>query len=347
MKRKLSLLAAVFIAMTLSLTACGNNRSQESSEMQTNESEVSDMENSETDKTETNNSDTESSSALPTVDRAGNTITVPENVEKVISLAPSTTQVIDALGELSKVIAVDTQTPLYVEGMDELLQYDMMTPDCEAMLSQNPDIVFVSGLSYVSSENPFQILIDAGICVVEIPSSSSIAAVKEDIEFIADCLSKGDEGRQITTDMQKEIDEIAEIGASITEQKAVMFEIAASPAIYSFGKDVFLNEMLTIIGAKNVFIDQDSWIPVTDEAAILANPDVILTNVNYIENPVDEILSRAGWGTVTAVKDKQVYYVDNETTSLPNQYIIKALKQMAKSVYPEAYADIEDPFLQP
>lgn len=332
MKRKLSLLMAVFIAMSLALTACGNNNGQENNESVTNQTEQS---------------DTESADALPTVDRAGNTITVPEKIEKIISLAPSTTQIIEELGELSKVVAVDTQTPLYVEGMDQLLQYDMMEPDCEAMLSQNPDIIFVSGLSYVGSDNPFQVLIDAGICVVEIPSSTSIAGVKEDIQLIADCLSRGVEGGQIVTNMQKEIDEIAEIGAAITEQKTVMFEIAASPAIYSFGNNVFLNEMLTIIGAKNVFIEQESWIPVTDEAAILANPDVILTNVNYIENPVDEIISRAGWGSVTAVKGKQVFYIDNEAASLPNQNIVKALKQMAKTVYPEAYTDIENPFSQP
>lgn len=332
MKRKLSLLTAVFIAMALALTACGNNNNQKNNESVTNQTEQTNMEGAD---------------ALPTVDRAGNAITVPEKIETIISLAPSTTQIIEELGELSKVSAVDTQTPLYVEGMDKLIQYDMMAPDCEAMLSQNPDIIFVSGISNVGSENPFQTLKDAGICVVEIPSSTSITGVKEDIQFIADCLSKGSEGSQIIAAMQKEIDEIAKIGAAITEQKTVMFEIAASPAIYSFGNNVFLNEMLTLIGAKNVFIEQESWIPVTDEAAILANPDVILTNVNYIENPVDEILSRAGWGSVTAVKDKQVFYIDNEAASLPNQNIVKALKQMAKAVYPEAYADIEDPYSQP
>lgn len=318
--------------MALALTACGNNNNQKNNESVTNQTEQTNMEGAD---------------ALPTVDRAGNAITVPEKIETIISLAPSTTQIIEELGELSKVSAVDTQTPLYVEGMDKLIQYDMMAPDCEAMLSQNPDIIFVSGISNVGSENPFQTLKDAGICVVEIPSSTSITGVKEDIQFIADCLSKGSEGSQIIAAMQKEIDEIAKIGAAITEQKTVMFEIAASPAIYSFGNNVFLNEMLTLIGAKNVFIEQESWIPVTDEAAILANPDVILTNVNYIENPVDEILSRAGWGSVTAVKDKQVFYIDNEAASLPNQNIVKALKQMAKAVYPEAYADIEDPYSQP
>ena len=68
-----------------------------------------------------------------------------------------------------------------------------------------------------------------------------------------------------------------------------------------------------------------------------ANPDVILTNVNYLEDPVGEILSRDGWNAVTAVSQKQVYAIDNMASSLANQNIVKALDQMAKAVYPEQY----------
>ena len=68
-----------------------------------------------------------------------------------------------------------------------------------------------------------------------------------------------------------------------------------------------------------------------------ADPDVILTNVNYIEDPVGEIMGRSGWDALSAVKNQQVYYVDNMASSLPNQNVVKALDQMAKAVYPEYY----------
>jgi len=100
---------------------------------------------------------------------------------------------------------------------------------------------------------------------------------------------------------------------------------------------VFLNEMIELIGAENVFADQQSWIAVTQEAALSANPDVILTNVSYIPNPVDEIKTRDGWDAVKAVKDGNVIYIDNMSSSLPNQGIVKALHEMAKAVYPDKY----------
>jgi len=273
----------------------------------------------------------------PTQDRAGNEIAIPAQINKVISLAPATTQIIESLGMMDKLIAVDTQTPLYVEGVSGLPQFDMMQPDIEQIAALMPDVVFTSGMSYVE-DNPFAVLPDMGICVIEIPSSSSIAAVKEDIVFTAACLGAEAEGQAIADGMQARIDEIAAIGATIEEKKSVLFEIAALPYIYSFGSGTFLDEMITLLGAQNVLADQYSWLSVNEEDAVAANPDVILTSVNYIEDSVGEIMSRPGWEAVTAVANGDVHYIDNGKSSLPNHHIVDALIEMAVAVYPEAYA---------
>lgn len=277
--------------------------------------------------------------ARPSVDRAGNEISVPEEISSIICMAPSTAQILDELGLKDKLIAVDYQTPLYMEGVEELPQFDMMTPDCEAILALNPDIVFVTGMSY-QGDDPYEELEIAGICVAQIPSSDSLAGIQEDIQFVADCFGMTEEGAAIVEDMQGAIDEVAEIGETITEKKSVLFEIACLPNIYSFGNGVFLQEMLELIGAENVFADQDGWISVTEESALAANPDVILTSVDYIENAVDEILSREGWENVEAVKNQQVYYIDTAASSQPNQNVVLALQEMAKAIYPEEYAQI-------
>ncbi|MBR3053854.1 MAG: ABC transporter substrate-binding protein, partial [Firmicutes bacterium] len=137
------------------------------------------------------------------------------------------------------------------------------------------------------------------------------------------------------------LDEIAEIGKTITEKKTVAFEISALPYIYSTGKGTFIDEMITLIGAENVYGDQESWIPVAEEDAVAADPDVILTSVNYLPDAVGEIMGRPGWEEVKAVKNGEVYYIDNASSSLPNQYVVKALLEMAKAVYPEYYGEVE------
>jgi len=118
--------------------------------------------------------------------------------------------------------------------------------------------------------------------------------------------------------------------------------VAALPDIYSFGNGTFLNEMIETIGAKNVLANEKGWLPVTEEAAIAAKPEVILTNVNYMKDPAKEILARKNWESVPAVQNKEVFEIDNMSSSLPNNHITKALKQMAKAVYPEEYKDLKD-----
>lgn len=275
--------------------------------------------------------------AVPTEDRAGNAITVPAEVNKIVSLAPASTQILESLGLLDKLVGIDNTSPFYVEGVADLPQFDMMAPDVEQIAALEPDLVLTSGMSYLDG-NPFAALTAMGICVVDIPSSSSIAAVQEDILFTAALVGMETEGQQIVDEMQAKIDAIAAIGATIEDKKTVLFEISCLPYIYSFGSGTFLHEMIEIVGAENVMGDQYSWIAVNEEDAVNANPDVILTSVNYIEDPVGEILGRAGWEAVTAVANQDVHYIDNSASSLPNQHIVDAMIEMAIAIYPEAYA---------
>ena len=279
--------------------------------------------------------------AAPTEDRSGNPIVLPAEVNRIISLAPATTQILESLGVLDKLVAIDTQTPAYVQGVDHLPQFDMMTPDVEQIAALQPDIIYTSGMSYIEG-NPFQALTDMGVCVVDIPSSASIADVKLDIVFTAACLGMEAEGQALADEMQQAIDELSAIGATITDKKTVMFEISALPYIYSFGSGTFLDEMITLLGAENVFAGQVGWLAITEESAVAADPDVILTSVNYIEDSVGEILSRTGWQNVSAVANKDVYYIDNSASSLPNHHIVDAMIEMALAIYPEAYASFAE-----
>ncbi|MBR3212782.1 MAG: ABC transporter substrate-binding protein [Firmicutes bacterium] len=316
MNKKKFLAVLIAIVMVLSLAACGGSGSG------------------------SGGGGSQPDASVPTQDREGNDISIPEKVERIVSLAPATTQILESVGKMDQVVGVDTQTPFYVSGVDSLPQFDMMEPDIEAIAALEPDIVFTTGMSYIEGD-PYSALIDLGICVVVIPSSNSLEGVKEDILFTAACVGETEKAQAIVDEMQKDLDEIAEIGKTITEKKTVAFEISALPYIYSTGKGTFIDEMITLIGAENVYGDQESWIPVAEEDAVAADPDVILTSVNYLPDAVGEIMGRPGWEEVKAVKNGEVYYIDNASSSLPNQYVVKALLEMAKAVYPEYYGEVE------
>lgn len=278
----------------------------------------------------------------PTTDRAGNAIALPENPMKVVCLNSAVSEMLGDLGLLDRVVATDTYSPLYVPALAGLPQFDLMTPDVEQIAALEPDLVIITSMSFADGTNPYQPLIDMGVCVAVVPSSGTIADVQADILFVSQMFGQEEAGQALINAMQAKIDEIAAIGATITDKKGVFFEIGALPYLYSFGTGTFLDEMITIIGAQNVMGDQASWISVTEESAIAANPDVILTNINYIDDPVGEILARPGWENVAAVANGAVYQIDNQSSTLANSHIVKALIEMAQAVYPEAYAGITE-----
>ncbi|NEU05796.1 ABC transporter substrate-binding protein [Clostridium senegalense] len=270
-------------------------------------------------------------------DREGNEFTAPEKLEKIISTAPSNTEVLVGLGLGDKLVAVDTYSS-DVEGIKkDITKIDFRNPDAEAIIALQPDIVIASGHNKEGNEDPFKVIKESGIPVVYLPSSDSVDGVYEDINFLAELTGTKEEGKKIVDDMKSEIDKIKKVGESITDKKKVYFEIGSASGLYSFGNNTFLNEMVQTVGGENIFVNENSWIAPSEENVISANPDVILTNEEYIPNAVEGILKRPGWENVNAVKNKQVYLINQNASSRGSQNIVKALKEMAKAIYPDKY----------
>lgn len=280
---------------------------------------------------------TDEKAAAVTTDRQGTPITLPETIKRIIAFGPSNVEILVALGAGKKLVAADTYSA-QVEGIPENLPLlDMLAPDAEQILALQPDVLLVSGMSQVGGEDPYKPVKDAGVCVIYIPTSNSIQGIKEDIRFIAAVLGTVWKGDEVVRGMEAEIAAVKAVGDTVTQKKSVYFEISAAPYLYSFGSGVFLHEMIELIGAVNVLADHNSWISVTDETLLAANPDVILTCVNYIDNPTEEIKARPSWDAMNAVKNDQVYSIDTDASNRPSQNIVKALWEMALAVYPELY----------
>lgn len=270
------------------------------------------------------------------VDREGKSITLPEKVDRIISMAPSITKTLVHLGIGDKIVGCDAYSA-GIEGLpsDIIKDFDIMSPATEKIASLSPDIVFATGMSVVGDADPFKPLKDLGIIVTFIPSSTSIAAIKEDIRFIGKATKMDAKVEPIIKEME---DTINKIITTIGENKCntnVYFEIAPSPNPFSFGKNTFLNEIIELLGAKNIYGDQEQpWVAVSAESLLSKNPDVIFTNVNYIDNPIEEIKARAGFDVISAVANNKIYQIDTNSSSQANEFITIAMLQMAKLLYP-------------
>lgn len=280
-------------------------------------------------------------SARITTDPSGASISVPETVDSIVVLAPSLSETVVALGQGDKIVGCDLQS-VGLEGLPEgMPTFDLTNPDVEQLVALSPDLLLVSALSLYDQEAPYQPLIDAGVCVACVPTSDSIEDVKSDVRFLAAVLGVSEKGEELVTELETALDELAAAVAEVPEEerKTVYFEISPAPYMYSTGSGTYLHEMIAWAGGVNVLSDQSGWLSVEGESIVAADPDVIFTNVNYVEGAVEEILGRDGWAGVSAVQNGAVYYIDNMSSSLPNQNIIIAMRQMAAALYPDRFPE--------
>jgi iron complex transport system substrate-binding protein len=266
---------------------------------------------------------------------------------RIISATPSGTEIILGLGLGGRIIAADKYSlglPGLPAGIPEI---DFFYPDQEAVLGLSPDIIISSEINaYGGGANPYGPLEELGIRLLFIPTSRSIADIKRDIGAIAGALGAAERGAELVRAMEGEIEEVARIGRGLAgasfKPKTVYLEISPFPDPVTAGRETFLDEMIGIIGAVNVFADKTGWIAPGAEAILERDPEVILTNVNFLDDPAGEIKARPGFAGLRAIREGRVYVIDGDSSSRPSQHITLALRQMARAVYPGEYAGLKD-----
>jgi iron complex transport system substrate-binding protein len=271
-------------------------------------------------------------------DRAGDTVTLPAELNRVISTAPPNTEILIGLGLEDKLIAIDKYS-IDVKGLPaNLTLIDFSYPDGEVILGLNPDIIIAAGHNQtVSGNDPFKLIREAGIPVVYIPTSDSIDGIYGDIRFIAGLFGVQERGELIVREMKERVDKIAKTGAAIKDKRSVYFELSPAPFMVSTGRGSYLNEMISLIGAYNIFADESKWVYPSGEVIVDRNPDVIFIMEKSNKNFTVEVQKRPGFEQITAVKNGDIYMINDNLASRPSQHIVIALEQMARAVYPEFY----------
>lgn len=99
---------------------------------------------------------------LEVKDGEGNLVKIPTTINRIVSSAPSNTDILVGLGLANKLVAIDTYA-VDIEGIDkDIVTMDFLTPDIELILTLQPDIVIASGMSKESGSDPFAVLLEGG-----------------------------------------------------------------------------------------------------------------------------------------------------------------------------------------
>lgn len=272
------------------------------------------------------------------VDRAGNLVKIPDELNTIISTAPSVSEILVGLGLADKIIAADMYSGDIAGMNSSICNLDFSALNIEALVEMSPDLIIVSEMTNAGTADSYQLLANAGANVVYIPTSNSIEDIKQDILFLAEYTQTLETGNILVERITATVNEISDITSGIENKKSVYFEVSAAPYLYSFGNGTFLNEIIEICGGRNIYESESRWLSNSEESVLAANPDVILTNLSYEGYDYNEIKTRIGWENINAVKNNAVYLVDANASSRPSQNVVAALNEISKLLYPELFS---------
>lgn len=272
-------------------------------------------------------------SSYKVTDSRGKEITFDKVPEKIISLLPSDTEIVYALGMGDKLIAVSTYCnyPDDTKNKQKLESGDKT--NIEIIIGLEPDLIILGKMA--QTEDQIKQLEDAGIKVI-LTDANNISETYSVIEMLGKTLNKNQAAADIINGMKKDF---ADIKNQINGKTPKKVYIEISPLQYklwSCGKGTFHDELLTLVGATNIFSDIDGWKEVSEEQVLSRNPDIIITTVGPmygVDDPVGEIKGRANWGTIDAIKNNKVYVTDSDAIQRPGPRLAEAAKDLVKIIY--------------
>lgn len=266
-------------------------------------------------------------------DSRGKDISFTKAPEKIISLLPSDTEIIYALGVGDKVIAVSKYCN-YPEDTKNKQKLDSGNiTNIESIIGLKPDVVFMGQMEQTVDQ--FKQLEDAGVKIF-VTKAGNIEDTYKVIGMVGKALNNEAKATDIVNGMKKDFDDLKNKAKNNVPKKVYIEISPLQSGLWSCGKGTFQNEICEIIGANNIFSDVDSWKQVAEEQVISRNPEYILTTVGEIDgvaNPVAEIKSRANWNKIDAVKNNKVFVTDGDALIRPGPRLVQAAKDLMKLIY--------------
>jgi iron complex transport system substrate-binding protein len=277
------------------------------------------------------------------VDDLGYSLSLTSPPERIVSLAPSNTEILFAVGAGDNVVGV-TDFCNYPHNFAAWIAAGNMSsignyygPSVEPIVALNPDLVLASTGSLEAAEN----LRELGYNVLVI-EPKNLSFVLNDIILVGRATNNYDDALTFESEIKQRIDAIATKVTDATTTPKVYHEIWNDP-LMSAGPGTFIEELITIAGGKNIFDDAEtSWPTVSSEAIIEKNPNVMIFpdmymgRQNFYET-IETVKNRPGWGAISAVQNDAIYEINADIISRSGPRLADALEALAKMIHPEIF----------
>lgn len=275
----------------------------------------------------------QTSDAFPTTVASGQVgdlteVTIESRPESIVSLSPTATEMLWAVGAGDQVVAVDDQSD-YPEDVPstELSGYE---PNIEAILAHAPDLVVSAG----DSGDLVAGLEDAGVPTLLLPSATDLEEAYDQIERVGAATGHVAEAAQVVAETQEGIE--AAVG-SAPDVAGLTYFHELSPDLYTTTGDTFIGEVYGLFGLESIADPAakggDLYPQLSAEYVVSADPDfVFLADSECCDVHADDLGERAGWQGLDAVEHDRIVELDEDVTSRWGPRVVEFAETVARVV---------------
>jgi iron complex transport system substrate-binding protein len=282
---------------------------------------------------------TPATTAISLVDGLQRPITLPKPAERIVTLSPSVTEILFAIGAGKQVVGVDQfsdypaeakSLPSVGAGFDKL--------NTEQILALKPDLVLAADTIAADKIKSLQ---DLGLTVFSLSNPVTLDQMYDSLRTVAQLSGHSVETETLIASLKDRVKAVEAKVANAKTQPLVLYEIDATDpnAPWTSGPGTFMDTLIHMAGGRNIgAVLKSDWAQMSLEEVIKQNPDFIFLGDFTLGGITPEMVkARSGWGGITAVKQSQVYTIDDNTISRPGPRLVDGLETIAKTLHPELF----------
>ena len=265
-------------------------------------------------------------------DDLGRSATIPGEPQRIVSTAPSNTEILFALGLGSRVVGVSSLDD-YPPEAQALAKIGDFQVNPEAVLACDPDLV----LGFLGNEDALAVVSDAGIPVL-VFDPASVEGIYADIETIGRATGALSHADALIASVNAAVEAVAETARTTGASPRVFY--ALDTALWTAGPGSFLDELIGLAHAINVAGEVTGaavqpYYQLAPEQLAAVDPDVILLP-NTAFASIDQFTSDPRFSGLKAVKEGRVILIDDVIVTRPGPRIAEGLEVLAAAIHPEA-----------
>jgi iron complex transport system substrate-binding protein len=274
-------------------------------------------------------------SRIEVKDETGRTVRIPQPVRRIVSLAPSVTETLFALGLGDRLVGDTDFCDYPSEARQKAHIGGPVNPNIEAVAALHPDLVVAA--REINRLDSVRSLEKLGIAVYT-TDPQTVEQVLTSTERLGDLLDASDAGHSLAANLRRRLGEMDRRLAALPAKNVLM--IVWLDPLMSVGRNTFMDDALRRAGARSVIDSPQSWPSIDLEQVVRLQPEYLIIsndNARQVQRELAELQARPGWRRLDAVRHRRIIVL-SEALSHPSPRLVDGIEQLARALYPAEFA---------